>query len=126
MAWKLKVGKRVAHEAIGFRKALEMVVFLQEIWREMSQDEVIIVGKIGTKTLERAIESTTGVSSRRVRIDLAAIKEALDVGEVAGILWIETEKQVADGLTKVAGQEALLGEYISVGGEERGVRVSEY
>ena len=36
----MKVGKRVAHEAIDFRKALEIVVFLQEIWREMSQDEV--------------------------------------------------------------------------------------
>ena len=34
--------------------------------------------------MERAIESTTRVSSRRVRIDLTTIKEALEVGEVAG------------------------------------------
>ena len=42
------------------------------------------------------------------------------MAEVAGILWIESEKQVADGLTKVGGREALLVEYISTaGGEER-------
>ena len=70
-----------------------------------------------------------GLSNRRLRIDLATIKEALEVAVVAGILWIESEKQVGNGLTKVGGQEALLMEYIlTAGGEERerGVRVSEY
>ena len=108
LVWKLRVGKRVAHstieaEAIGLGEALEMAVFLQEIWREMSGDEITIVGKIDSKTLERAIGSTMGVSNRRLRIDLAIIKEALEVGEVVGILWTESEKQVADGLTKVGG-----------------------
>ena len=80
-----------------------MAVFLQEIWREMSGHEATVVGKIDSKKLERAIGSTNGVSNRRLRIDLAAIKEALKVGEVAEILWIEREKQVADCLTKVGG-----------------------
>ena len=52
----------------------------------MSGEEVTIVGKIDSKTMERAIGSTTGVSNRRLKIELAAIKEALEVGEVAGIL----------------------------------------
>ena len=83
-------------------EGLEMM-FLREIWSEMSGEEITTVEKIDCKTLERAIGSTMGVSNRRLRIDLAAIKEALEVGEVAGILWIESEKQVADGLTKVEG-----------------------
>ena len=96
-------------EAIGLGEA----VFLPEIWTEISGEEVTIVGKIDNKTLERAIGSTTGISNIRLRIDLAAIKKALEVGEVAGILWIESEKQVG-------GREALLVEYISAaGGEER-------
>ena len=61
---------------------------------EMSGDEVTVVGKINSKTLRRAIRLTKGVSNRRLRVDLASIKEALEVGEVAGILWIESEKQV--------------------------------
>ena len=79
MVWKSKVGKRVARstieaEAIGLGEALEMAVFLWEIWREMSGDEVTEVGKIDSKTLERAIGTTTGVSNRRLRIDQATIK----------------------------------------------------
>ena len=110
-------------EAIGLGEALEMVVFLREIWREMSGEEVTVVGTIDNKTLERSIVSTIGVSKRRLRIDLGTIKDALEVGEVAGILWIKSEKQVADGLTKVRGWEALLVEYISAAG---GVRVNEF
>ena len=123
MAWKSKVGKRMAHstieaEAIGVGGALEIVVFLWEIWREMSGDEITVIGKIDSKKLERAIGSTMGVSNRRLRTDLATIKEALEVGEVAEILWIESEKQLADGLTKVGGREALLMEYISAAERE--------
>ena len=108
LAWKSKVGKRVAQstietEVIALGKALEMVVFLWKIWKEMCVDEITVVGKTDGKTLKRAIGSTMGVSNRRLRIDLAAIKETLEVGEVAEILWIESEKQVADGLTKVGG-----------------------
>ena len=106
LVWKSRVRKRVAcstieTEAIGLGEALEMAVFLQEIWREMSGEEVTVVGTIDNKTLERSIVSTIGVSKRRLRIDLATIKDALEVGEVAGILWIKSKKQVADGLTKV-------------------------
>ena len=97
MAWKSRVGKRVAcstieTEAIGLGEALEMAVFLWEIWREMSYEEVTVVGTIDNKTLERAILSTMRVSNRRLRINLVTIKDALEVGEVAGILWIKSEK----------------------------------
>ena len=85
----------------------------------MSGEEVTVVGKIDSKTLERAIVSTMGISNRRLRIDLAAIKDILEV-EVARIWWIKSETQVVDGITKVGGWEALLVEHISAaGGEER-------
>ena len=43
-----KIGRRVVYstievEAIGLGEVWKMVVFLQEIWREMSQVEVMIV-----------------------------------------------------------------------------------
>ena len=44
----------------------------------MSGEEVTVVGKIDSKTLERAIVSTMGISNRRLRIDLAAIKDTLE------------------------------------------------
>ena len=61
-----------------------------------------------SKTFERAI----GVSNRRLRIDLAAIKEAIALGEVKREEWIDSRKQVADGLTKIGVRENLLVEYI--------------
>ena len=82
-----------------------------------------MVEKIDSKTLERAIVSTMGLSNRRLRIDLAAIKEVFEMIEVIEVRWVESEKQVADGLTKVGGQETLLVEYVSAareGKRERG------
>ena len=41
-----------------------------------------IVERTDSKTLKRAIGSNTVVSNRRLRIDLAAIKEAIEAGDV--------------------------------------------
>ena len=60
--------------------------------------------------LERAIGSTTGVSNRRLRIDLAF----LEMGEVSKTEWI-----VADDLTKMGGREHFFVEYVSTAGGER-------
>ena len=81
MTWKSRVGRRVAHsmikvEAIRLGEALEMAVFLQKIWPELSGKEVGVVGKIDSKTLEKAIVSITGINNRRLRIALVTIKEA--------------------------------------------------
>ena len=43
---------------------------------------------------------------------MAAIKEAIALGEVKREEWIDSRKQVADGLTKIGVRENLLVEYI--------------
>ena len=67
-----------------------------------------IVGRTNSKTLKRAIGSNTGVSKRRLRIDLVAIKDSIEVGDVKEIAWIEEGEEVADCLTKIGGNENLL------------------
>ena len=37
-----------------------------------------VIGKMDSKTLERAIKADTGVQSRKLRIDIARIKEMVD------------------------------------------------
>ena len=132
LIWKSKIARRVARstieaEAVSLGEALEVALYLKELWRELSVSELSITGKTDSRTLERAIVSATAVSNRRLRIDLAAMKETLESGQVERIEWIGSTQQVADGLTKVCGRESLLLEY--VGGtereEERGVRVRE-
>ena len=87
-------------EAISLGEALEMAMFLRKVRREISGDVVNTVGRTDSKTLEMAIGSNTGVSNRRLRIDLAAIKQAIEVGDVKEIVWIEGGEQVADCLTR--------------------------
>ena len=94
----------IKDEVIGLWEALEMAVFLCEIWMEVSGKNVLIVGKTDSRTLERAIGSTNGISNRRLRIDLPAIKEALELGEMNGVdevKRIASKRQVAGGLTKL-------------------------
>ena len=45
----------------------------------MSKEEVRIAGKTDSKLLQRAIVSMTRVSNKRLRIDIAAIKEATEL-----------------------------------------------
>ena len=100
----------------GFGEALEIAVFLQDIWRELSEEDV---GKTDNKTLESAIGSTKRVSNKKLRIDLAAIKKAIALGEVERVEWIESRKQVANGLTKIGRRDGLLVEYILMTKEEK-------
>ena len=53
-------------------------MFLKEIWKDMSDEEVKIVGRMDSKTLERAMVSKTRVSNRRLRTDVTAIKNWID------------------------------------------------
>ena len=64
------------------------------------------------KTLERAIVSTKVVSNRRVRIDIAAIKELIKQGEVERVKWIDGKGQIADCLMNIGRKEKLLLAYI--------------
>ena len=72
--WKSRKGKRIARstleaEAISLNEGLEMAIYIREMWKELSGgEEVKIVGKTDSRTLERAIHSNMGVSSRKMII----------------------------------------------------------
>ena len=115
-------------EAISLREALEMALFLREVRREISGVLVYIAGRTDSKTLARAIGSNAAVNHRRLRIDLAVIREAIEDGDMREVMSIGGREQVADCLTKIGGREWLLLEYImeTKGEEERGIRLMEY
>ena len=74
--------------------------------------EIKIVGKTDIRTLEKSIHSNTGVSNRKMRIDITRIKEIINTKEVEEIQWM-------DGLTKEGGRVELLRRYVGGQGEER-------
>ena len=81
--WKSRREQRLAistleAEAISLNEGLEMVLYIKETWDEIiSEKGVRVIAKTDIKTLERAIKAAKGVSSRRLRVDIALIKEML-------------------------------------------------
>ena len=58
-----------------------------------------ILVKTDNQTLEDGLKSSTGVKSRRLRIDIAAIKEMIARNEIQ-VEWVENTEQLADVFTK--------------------------
>ena len=52
------------------------------------------------KSLCDALQSKKVVTEKRLRIDIAALKECLVRGNITTITWVNANKQLADCLTK--------------------------
>ena len=88
-------------EALGLGEAAEAAIYLSRLWGEITGNyDTKVVIKTDSKILERGIKSTSGVRSRRLRIDIAAIKEMVERGEIAAIEWVGTKDQVTDIFTQ--------------------------
>ena len=112
------VRSTIKAEAISLGEAMEMAVFLKEVWREILGEVLEIVWRTDSITLEMVIILNTAVSNRRLKIDLAAIKEASEDGDVRSLIWIGGREQMAACLTKIVKKEGLLLRYIM--GTKRG------
>lgn len=118
--WKSMRIKRVAKstieaEALSLGEAAEAAIYLNKIWEEIVGRQISVVVKTDSKTLESALKATTGVKSRRLRIDIAAVKEMIAVGEVEEIEWVSGKNQVADVLTKRGVGGNNIRQYVSGG-----------
>ena len=111
--WKSRKARRVAKstieaEALSVGEALEGAIYFNKLWEELVNGEKLeVVIKTDSKTLVKAIKSNTGVSSKRLKIDVAAIKECLEQEEVKEIEWISGKYQTADELTKGVSEENI-------------------
>ena len=64
---------------------------------------------VDNNDLYQAIHSEKLVTEKRLRIELNALKELLNSGELSNINWVQTEYQLANVLTKMgaSGQNIL-------------------
>lgn len=104
--WKSRKARRVAKstieaEALSVGEAIEGVIYFNRLWKEIvGERELEALVMTDSKTLMTAIKSSTGVSSKRLKIDIAAIRETIESGEIREVQWVEGKQQVADVLTK--------------------------
>jgi hypothetical protein len=116
--WKSNKAKRIAKstieaETLSLGEAAETGIYLNRIYQEVTgKKNIPIIMKTDSKTLEKAVKSTSGVKSRILRIDMAALKEMLEKGEIKVIDWVNTKDQVADILTKNGVNEKNMKEYV--------------
>ena len=87
------------------------------VLEEITGEELEIVTKTDRVTLECALKSGNGVKSRRLRIDVAAIQEMIELKGV-NIEWVQGSDQLADALTISSVNPFKLREGVS-GGKER-------
>lgn len=105
LSWGAKKIKRVvrstlAAEALSLQEGLEEAFYIRAVIGEFIPGNVAIYAHVDNKSTVEAIYSTKLVDDRRLRIDIAAIKQSIDKGEITTVRWIEGNNQIANCLTK--------------------------
>ena len=109
LAWEAKKIRRVvkstlAAETLALVEALDMAFYLgsilSEILHKSNSAKIPIECYVDNKSLWENTQSTKNVTEKRLRIDLASIKDMLQKGEISEIKWIESAHQLSDCFTK--------------------------
>ena len=97
------VRSTLAAECLSLLDAVEAAFLLKCLLNEMLKDhttDVKIESFIDNKSLYDAINTTKCVEDKRLRIDIASLREKLENKEVSKVSWLDTRFQLADCLTK--------------------------
>jgi len=108
LSWSANKIKRVvrstlAAEALSLQEGMEEVIYIRTMMIELlgiSEKSIPILAYVDNKSVVEAIHSTKMVDDKRLRIDIGAIKESVEKGEIAKVRWVPGESQLANCLTK--------------------------
>ena len=70
---------------------------------------------IDNSDLIEVIKSTKLVADKRLRIEIASIKEMLDKGEICSITWLKCNEQITNCLTKRGASVYYMIDYLNNG-----------
>lgn len=112
--WYSKKIKRVvrstlAAEALSLQEGLESSYYFRHLVEELlglEKGTIPIYAFVDNKSVIESVYSTKLVDDKRLRIDIAAPAESVELGEVKQILWCSGKTQLANCLTK-AGASGL-------------------
>ena len=117
LAWSSAKIKRIvrstlAAECMALQDGADAAVLLAALISEALYDgsgDMSVMCYVDSRGLYRALYSTKAVQDKRLRIDIARIRQMLEVGEVTRVCWVDSSQQLADSLTKrTASSNALL------------------
>ena len=97
------VDSSLAAEALSLLKGLEEAIYIREMIEELyklKEKTIPVYGIVDNLGTVDAVHSTAPVEDRRLRRDIAAIKQMLNQKQVKGISWCPGKYQLADCMTK--------------------------
>jgi len=94
ISWRSSKIKRVvrsstAAESLALSDALDDALYLREVIAELLGEKLAIIAYIDNKNLHSLIHSTTAITEKRLRIEVAAIKEMMARNEVSHVHRIQ-------------------------------------
>ena len=95
----------LAAETLAMVDSIDSAIFSASLFTELMtgliQTETLHITLVtDCKSLHDNLGSGKAVIEKRLRIEMAAIKEALERKIVNEVVWVSTENQLADALTK--------------------------
>lgn len=97
---KRRVQSSLAAEALSLSAGLDAAIALRWMIADFTGVELSVKAIIDNKSTCDAVYSSTDVSEKRLRREIAIIQEMVESGEVKEIRWLKGEDQLADALTK--------------------------
>ena len=98
------VKSTLAAETLALVDGLDTAIYLGHILSELlgktTKNIISVECFIDNKSLFDNIHSTKLVSEKRLRIDIAVIKQMLERKEIDSVTWVDASHQLSDCLTK--------------------------
>ena len=103
--WQSRKVRRVVKstlsaEALALLDGAETAVYLGKMLQELTRNICKVHCMVDNKSLYDTIYSSKSVEDKRLRIDIAVLRDMLSRGEIASVSWVSTKLQLADSLTK--------------------------
>ena len=102
----------LAAECMALQDSTDAAILISSLFSEMlysCNKSIQNISKTDSKGLHTALYSTKAVQDKRLRVDIASLREMLERQELDQVCWIQSSDQLADCLTKkTASSESLL------------------
>ena len=120
LMWKSLKARRVvrstiAVECLALAEGANVSYYIRSILKEilkLKDKEIPIHIYTDNKSLVESLYSTHTVADSRLLVDIAEIRNKIEIGEIDKVHWIENKSQIADAMTKAGADTARLHEVI--------------
>ena len=88
---------------LSLQEGIENAIYIRAIITELMntrENSLSIVVYVDNKNVTQSLTSTKLVEDKRLRLDIAAIKQCITEKEISGVKWLPGEEQLANCITK--------------------------